>query len=157
MDGNLSGDFLGMMFNQLNPVRTLAKYAIDMVETAGDPAEVTMFLAMEKWLADRPDLPGALARTTLIDLYQRNDLAGGRLALSGQKIDLADINVPVLNIFATDDHIVPAPCARALARLIGTQDYQELALPSGHIGAFVSERTQVLLAPAVVAWLAGIA
>jgi len=156
MEGNLSGEFLGMIFNQLNPVRTLAKYAIDMFEAAADPAALATFVAMEKWLADRPDLPGALARTWLIDLYQQNALVEGRLTMAGRPVDLGRVTVPVLNIFATDDHIVPPPCSRALRGLLGDVPYQELALPTGHVGAFVAGRAQVLLAPAVTAWLRGI-
>ncbi|MEO1471884.1 MAG: alpha/beta fold hydrolase, partial [Pseudomonadota bacterium] len=89
IDGTLSGLITGLIFNQLNPVRTLQKYAVEMLEIATDRAQITTFLAMEKWLADRPDLPGALAKTWLIDLYHRNDLVEGRFAPTGQPVDLA--------------------------------------------------------------------
>ena len=152
MEGNLSGPLMGAVFNQLNPVRTLAKYAIDMLEHTAPRGELLNFLAMEKWLADRPDLPGALAHTWLKHLYHRNALVKKELALSGQLVDLRAIQAPVLNIFATNDHIIPPPCSRALAQYV-SGPYQELALPSGHIGAFVGARSQTLLAPAIVAWL----
>jgi polyhydroxyalkanoate synthase len=153
IDGNLSGLVTGMIFSQLNPVRTLQKYAIEMLETAPDRAQLATFMAMEKWLADRPDLPGALARSWLIDLYRNNDLAEGRLTPGGQMVDLAAISVPVLNIFATGDHIVPPPCSRALGRFVAPHRYTELALPTGHVGAFISAKSQSRLAPAMVAWL----
>lgn len=153
MEGNLSGEVMGMVFNQLNPVRTLAKYSIEMLESTGDPAALTMFLAMEKWLADRPDLPGAMARTWLIDLYRKNALVAGKLEIDGEAVDLGRIAVPVLNIFATGDHIIPPPCSRALGQILTGRSYQELALPTGHIGAFVSARAQTLLAPSIVSWL----
>ena len=153
MDGNLSGELLGQVFNQLNPVRTLAKYAIEMLDCARDPSDLAVFLAMEKWLADRPDLPGALARTWLTEFYGKNTLIEGKFQMQGNPVDLARIDVPVLNIFATGDHIVPPPCSRALGRLLEGRDYQELALPTGHIGAFVSARSQALLAPSITAWL----
>ena len=153
MEGNLSGVLLGAVFNQLNPVRTLAKYVVEMVSNATDPAAMATFMAMEKWLADRPDLPGRLARTWLNDLYRDNALIAGRMELLGKPIRLEDISAPVLNIFATGDHIVPAPCCRALGLKLAGRDYEELALPTGHIGAFVSARSQTLLAPGIVTWL----
>ncbi len=153
LNGNLSGELLGMVFSQLNPIRTLRKYAVQMLETGQDPSALTTFMAMEKWLADRPDLPGALARTWLGELYRENALIKGDLQVNGRRIALSSINVPVLNVFATGDHITPAPCSRALSMLLQNAQYRELALPTGHIGAFVSQRAQALLAPAIVRFL----
>jgi polyhydroxyalkanoate synthase len=153
LDGGLSGELMGIVFNQLNPVRTIAKYAAEFPETTADPRALATFLAMERWLADRPDLPGALARSWLVELYRRNALVAGQFSTAGTRIDLRRIGVPVLNVFATGDHIIPPPCSRALGRLVDPRLYEELALPTGHVGVFVSARSQVLLAPAVVSWL----
>ena len=154
LEGCLSGALLGSVFNQLNPVRTLSKYAVAMPELAGNPDGFQTFMAMEKWLADRPDLPAKLAVEWLIDLYQNNSLVAGRFSVGGDPVSLRNIARPVLNIFATGDHIVPPPCSRALSRhLPDTTAYRELALPTGHIGAFVSERAQTLLVPEIVRWL----
>ena len=154
LEGNLSGELMGLIFNQLNPVRTLEKYLIRMVDAAGDPGTLQTFAAMERWLADRPDLPGALARTWLVDLYRENALAEGKLRFMGDPVDLGRINVPVLNVVASADHIVPPPCSRALGRLVGKAPYRELSMPTGHIGTFVSARAQVLLPPAITSFLA---
>ncbi|MFK7943209.1 MAG: alpha/beta fold hydrolase [Paracoccaceae bacterium] len=153
MEGNLSGEFIGLIFQQLNPVRTLAKYTVTMVETAADPHGMASFLAMEAWLMDRPDLPGKLAKEWLVDLYQDNRLAKGDLEIMGTPVDLSTLRLPVLNIFATRDHITPAPCALALARLAPYAPMTQMALPTGHIGAFVGAKSQSLLAPRIVAWL----
>jgi polyhydroxyalkanoate synthase len=57
--------------------------------------------------------------------------------------------MPVLNVYAKDDHIIPPATSRALASKIGTSEYTELALPGGHIGVFVGGRSQAQFAPAV--------
>lgn len=155
MEGNLSGELMGLVFHQLNPVRTLARYAIEMIEPSADPGALTTFIAMENWLADRPDLPGALARDWLVGLYRENRLANGALVVQGQPVDLGALRLPVLNVFATADHIIPPPCSRALGKLAPAARYQELALPSGHVGTFVSARSQSLLAPQIMQWLTG--
>ncbi len=156
-DGTLSGELMGLVFNQLNPVRTLAKYAVELPDAAREPGRLATFLAMERWLADRPDLPGALARDWLVGLYRRNALAEGRFApRGGAPVELARIGVPVLNVYAAADHIIPPPCSRALGRHVAPCLYSELSLPTGHVGVFVSARAQALLAPALVAWMRGL-
>ena len=149
----LPGDFMGAIFNQLNPVRTLARYAIDLPEAAQDPGKLRTFMAMETWLADRPDLPQAFARTWLVDLYQRNALVDGKLMVAATPVDLGQIQVPVLNIIAEADHIIPPPCSRALSRFVLGERYRELTIPAGHIGTFVGSKAQTLTAPGIMKWL----
>ncbi len=159
--GNLSGQLTGALFQQLAPARTLAKYTSGLVELAEDTAALDTFLRMEKWLADRPDHPGAAAKEWLIGLYQENRLVRGEFRIAGQPVDLAAIECPVLNIFGTEDHIIPPPCSRALGGILASRegggcDYEELEVPTGHVGVFVSGRAQQMVAPAVSRWLSRI-
>ena len=57
---------------------------------------------MEKWLADRPHHPGEAAKQWLKDLYQHNKLVKSEFELGGRKVDLAEITMPVLNIYAQE-------------------------------------------------------
>jgi polyhydroxyalkanoate synthase subunit PhaC len=104
---------------------------------------------MEKWIADRPDHPGEAAKQWMKDLYQQNKLVRNEWVLDGRRIDLHNISMPVLNVYAKDDHIIPPATSRALGPMVGTKDYTELALPGGHVGVFVGGRSQSLFAPAV--------
>ena len=72
-----------------------------------DEKKLLNFLRMEKWLADRPDHPGEAAKQWLKDLYQANQLVKGEFQLDGKLVDLKKITMPVLNIFAQEDHIIP--------------------------------------------------
>lgn len=159
--GNLSGQLTGDLFQQLAPARTLAKYTSGMVDLAGDGEALDTFLRMEKWLADRPDHPGAAAKEWLIGLYLENRLVRGEFRIAGEPVDLAAIACPVLNIFGAEDHIIPPLCSRALGAILasrddGGRDYQELEVPTGHAGVFVSRRAQAMVGPAVARWLARI-
>jgi polyhydroxyalkanoate synthase len=151
--GNLPGELIGAVFNMMTPMRTLLKYNIDMLDVVDDEAKLLNFLRMEKWIADRPDHPGEAAKQWLKDLYQQNLLVKNQLVLGGRTVDLGDITVPVLNVYAKDDHIIPPATSRALADKVGSKDYTELALPGGHVGIFVGGRSQKLFAPAVAEWL----
>ncbi len=153
-NGVLSGPLTGALFHQLAPARTLVRYTWQLAALAGDPDGLATFLRMERWLADRPDHPGAAAREWLIGLYRENRLVEGRFEIAGEPVDLGAITCPVLNIYGTEDHIIPPPCSRALGRFLAGRDYQELAVPAGHVGVFVSRRAQGVVAPALLRWLA---
>ena len=152
--GSLPGDFMGAVFNQMTPIRTLLKYNVDMLDVVDDEKKLLNFLRMEKWIADRPDHPGEAAKQWLKDLYQDNKLIRNELEIGGRIVDLGHITCPVLNVYAKDDHIIPPATSRALGDKIGTRDYTELALPGGHVGVFVGGRSQQLFAPGVAEWLA---
>jgi polyhydroxyalkanoate synthase subunit PhaC len=153
-NGNLPGEFMGAVFNLMTPMRTLLKYNLDLLEVVDDEQRLLNWLRMEKWIGDRPDHPGEAAKQWLKELYQQNKLVNGELELDGRRVDLRQITMPVLNVFAKDDHIIPPATSRALAGKVGTQDYTELALPGGHVGVFVGGRSQKLFAPGVAEWLA---
>ena len=155
--GNLPGRLTGAVFQSMTPARTLSKYTTGLLEMAEDRDRLTTFLRMERWLDDRPDHPGAAALDWLIGLYQENRLAEGRFDLDGRTVCLDAIRCPVLNIYGTEDHIVPPPCSIALGSLLAPgHDYQEVAVPSGHVGVFVSRRARGIVAPALMGWLARI-
>ena len=137
---------------QLAPARTLAKYTSGLVALADNKRALDTFLRMEKWLADRPDHPGAAAKEWLIGLYHENRLVRGEFTIDGAPVDLAAISCPVLNIFGAEDHIIPPLCSRALGEILAS-DYEELEVPTGHVGVFVSRRAQTMVAPAVIRWL----
>ena len=147
--GNVPGKFFGAMFNQLTPMRTALKYNFDMLDVIDDEQRLLNWLRMEKWIADRPDHPGEAARQWMIELYQQNKLIRNELELDGRRVDLKRITMPVLNVFGNEDHIIPAETSQALGREIGTSEYEELALPGGHVGIFVGGRSQRLFAPAL--------
>ena len=151
--GNLPGAFMGAMFNAMTPVRTMLKYNLDMLEVIDDAPRLLNWLRMEKWIADRPDHPGAAAKQWLTDFYQQNKLARNALFLDGTRVDLKRLTAPVLNVFALDDHIIPPATSRALGGLVGSARYEELALPGGHVGVFVGGKSQKLFAPAVERFL----
>jgi polyhydroxyalkanoate synthase subunit PhaC len=152
--GLLPGEFMSSVFSMMTPMRSMTKYNIDLIDVIDDEAKWKNFLRMEKWLADRPHHPGEAAKQWLKDLYQENQLVKGAFTLSGRKVDLHAITAPTLNVFALDDHIIPPTCSKALGPLIGTKDYTEIPLPGGHVGLFVSSKSQGRLSKSIAEWLA---
>ena len=151
--GLVPGELLGAGFLLRSPFeRHLRKY-VDLVDLLDDEAKLLVFLRMEKWIFDTPDVPGETLRQWVRDFYQGNKLVKGELELGGRRVDLRNVTMPVLNVYAEHDDVAPPASARALAEHVGTDDYSELTLPVGHIGVYVSSKTQLTLPAALTEWL----
>lgn len=151
--GGLPGSFYGTMFTALTPMATLTKYNVGLARLAGNEAAALNFLRMEKWIADRPDHPGAAARQWVYNLYGQNQLVRGEFELDGRLVDLNNIKCQVLNIYAQQDHIVPVSCTTPLGDFIPGRRYQELSFPGGHVGVFVSSKAQGVVAGGLSEWV----
>jgi polyhydroxyalkanoate synthase subunit PhaC len=150
--GNVSGETLNAVFLSLLPFRLMSQKYVGLLEIAQDPAQLENFLRMEQWIFDSPDNPGEMFRQFSTWFYKENRLKLGTLTVSGKPVDLKQVTMPVLNIYATQDHIVPPPASTCLQGLIGSRDYTTHAVPSGHIGIYVSSKTKEL--PTTIAdWL----
>jgi polyhydroxyalkanoate synthase subunit PhaC len=150
--GAAPGSMVGFAFLMMNPVSNMTKYTIDLIDVLDDDAKLINFLRMERWIADRPDHPGEVVRQWFRDLYQDNKLIRNELELGGRKVDLRNIRIPVLNIYATGDTIIPVSCSQGVGDHFGTDDYSEVAVPGGHIGTFVGAKAQKILAPTLAEW-----
>jgi polyhydroxyalkanoate synthase len=152
-NGNLPGELMSFVFSMMTPLASLTKYNLGLYDVMDDEAKLLNFLRMEKWLKDRPHHPGEAAKQWLKDLYQQNKLVKGEFELSGQKVDLTKLTMPVLNVYAQDDHIIPPGSSQALAKFVDKKKYTELALPGGHVGVFVSGKSQGIVGKGVFNWL----
>jgi polyhydroxyalkanoate synthase len=151
--GNVSGDLMNWMFLSLKPFRLMGQKYLDMVDQLDDEEQARNFLRMEKWIFDSPDQAGETFRQFIKDFYQNNRLIKGEVQIGSHRVDLKNVTMPVLNIYARQDHLVPPPASIALKDYVGTRDYSELDFPGGHIGIYVSGKSQKTVPPAIGEWL----
>lgn len=151
--GNMPGELTGAVFSSLTPIASMTKYNLGLARLEGDEAATLNFLRMEKWISDRPDHPGAAAKQWFNQLYRENQLVEGKFHLDGRKVNLGHISVPVLNIYAEHDHIVPVSCTKALGEYVRPKLYSEIGFPGGHVGVFVSRKAQGVVAKGLSNWL----
>jgi polyhydroxyalkanoate synthase len=151
--GNLPSELISLSFSQLTPGATLSKYNLGLLDTFDDEKKLLNFLRMEKWLADRTHHPGEAGKQLLVNLYRNNELIRGEFRLGEHTVDLHNVRMPVLNVYAKDDHIIPPGTSQALRRHVGSSDYEELGLEGGHIGLFVSGKSQGALSKGIYGWL----
>ncbi len=151
--GNVPADMMNWCYLTLKPVRLFQQKYIGLVDILDDKVELENFLRMEKWIFDSPDQAGEAFRQFVKDFYQGNKLVKGGLKIGDRDVSLKNITMPVLNIFAEQDHLVPPSASRPLGEYIGTRDYTQLAFKGGHIGIYVSGRAQREVPGAIHEWL----
>ncbi|MGD1842196.1 MAG: class III poly(R)-hydroxyalkanoic acid synthase subunit PhaC [Thermonemataceae bacterium] len=150
--GIISGDFLNAGFDMLKPLAKMRKYT-NLADMMDSKNKLLNFLRMEKWVADSPDQAGECFRQFIKEFYQENRLVEGNFKLNGEAVLLKNITMPLLNIYAAADHIVPPACTIPLEKHVSSKDVQTYEFPGGHIGVFVGSRSQKELSPTIVDWL----
>jgi polyhydroxyalkanoate synthase len=152
--GNVPADLMNMCYLTLKPWRLFVQKYVGLVDILDDKAAIEDFLRMEKWIFDSPDQAGEAFRQFIKQFYQGNGFVNGGITIGEREVHLGLVEMPVLNIFAEQDHLVPPDASRALKDLVGTDDYSELSFRGGHIGIYVSGRAQKEVPGAIHDWLA---
>ena len=134
--GALPMDLLQPAFWRLAPDAVVDKFvAFGALNQASDAAAA--FVALEDWAGDGPPLALGVARDLFHDLFEA-DLSGrGDWRIGGDVVDPAALAVPILDVIAGRDRIVPAASALGLG--------MHLAIDGGHVGMIVGSRARTLL------------
>ena len=151
--GNIPGEILNWTFLTLKPYTLMGQKYVDLVNILDDKQKTMNFMRMEKWIFDSPDLVGEAYREFIKQFYQQNGLVKGTVKIGNDTVDLGKVNIPILNIYARDDHLVPSDSSKALEGCVGSKDYESLEFPGGHIGIYVSGKAQKMIPPSVAKWL----
>jgi len=151
--GNVSGEMLNMAYVSLMPFRLMQQKYVSLVDILKDPRQVENFMRMEKWIFDSPDQAGDAFRQFTQWFFQENRLVKGTVELGGRKVDLKQITQPVLNIYGRQDHLVPPSASIPMERYLGSKDYTAFEMDVGHIGMYVSGKSQKQLPETIAQWL----
>ena len=151
---NVSGDVLNQLFLALMPFRLSQQKYADLLRVPPERARIENFMRVERWIYDSPDQAGAAFREFVVWFYQQNRFLRGGLEIGGRSVDLRNLDLPILNLIGTRDHLVPPASSRALRALAGSRDFTTLELDLGHIGMYVSARAQRQVPAAIGDWLA---
>lgn len=151
--GNIPGEMLNWTFLNLKPYQLMAQKYLGVVDLMDNPKALKNFMRMEKWIFDSPDQAGETFRQFAKDFFQENKLMKGEVEIGDYTVDLANVTMPILNVFAEQDHLVPPDASKAMKKCVGSRDYNELSFPGGHIGIYVSGKAQKMIPPAIGEWL----
>jgi polyhydroxyalkanoate synthase len=151
--GNVPGELLNGLFLSLMPLRLAQQKYVRLLTSNPDQRAVEDFVRMEKWIFDSPPQNAAALAQFVRWFYQENRLVRDTLSIGGRRVSLRGIRQPLLNLYALEDHIVPASASRALGEHIGSRDYSDCAIATGHIGMYVSRAAAAEVPGRIVSWL----
>ncbi len=154
--GVIPGDLMNISYLLLKPFSlTIDKYvSLANNKQIDNPEFLTNFLRMEKWVFDSPAQEGETIRQFINDLYKDNKLVKGELVLGGHKVNLKNITCPVFAVCAEYDHLVPLSSSKPILDVISSTDKEFVSFPVGHIGMYVSSKSQKEVSPKIGSWLA---
>ena len=150
--GTVPGSMIDSAFGMMKPSMNISKY-IGLMDSLEDKDKMENFLRMEIWKADLPAITGEMYRKYIKDLFRDNKLIKDEFELGGRPVRLENMTVPYLNVYATEDTIIPNESSLAIMEKIGSTDKKGYPFPGGHIGVFVGGKSQKELAPAVATWV----
>jgi polyhydroxyalkanoate synthase len=151
--GNVPGEMLNAMFLGLMPFRLMQEKYVRLLTARPDPRAIEDFVRMEKWIFDSPAQAGTALAQFVRWFYQENRLVRGALELAGRPVLLREVRQPLLSLYALGDHIIPASACAALRHHVGSEDYTERGVATGHIGMYVSRAARTEIAERIIAWL----
>jgi len=144
--GSVPMDLLQPAFWSLDPAGLATKYG--RFGEMPDGPDATAFTTLEDWSNTGQPLSLAAARGLAETLFRDDSTGTGQWRIDGLRIDPAALTLPILDILAERDRIVP-PAAALSATGPGTA----LRLDAGHVGMVVGGRAPELLWHPLASWL----
>ena len=151
--GNVPGELLNALFLSLMPFRLTQQKYVRLLTGRADQRALEDFVRMERWIFDSPPQAAVALAQFVRWFYQENRLMRGTLELGGRAVDLKSVRAPLLNLYASADHIVPPAASAVMGRYVGSSDYSACAIDTGHIGMYVSRKAREEIPERIISWL----
>jgi len=120
---------------QLSSGTKLITKPIATLQHLDDAEWLAQIEAVDRFTANMLAYPGRSFGQLYHRVLKHNQLSTGKVNLSGQQIDLADITVPVLVFAGNTDGIAPIPAVRAIVPLLKkAHEVRFEIVPGGHLG-----------------------
>ncbi|MFC1745718.1 alpha/beta fold hydrolase [Candidatus Riflebacteria bacterium] len=132
--GNIPGDFFAMSFPWLVPTAQLKKMRI-LYENHENPEALKSFMAIDIWLSENIGFPGEVYREIIKKGFQENTLIKNKAWVMQNRVAaLKNIDIPVLNLCASYDHVSPVESCNILSELLSNAACESRTYPVGHLG-----------------------
>ncbi|MEM7397600.1 MAG: class I poly(R)-hydroxyalkanoic acid synthase [Pseudomonadota bacterium] len=131
--GYLDGSRMAAVFNMLRPRDLIWPYVVNNYLLGKKPFPFDLLF----WNADSTRMPAANHAFYLREFYHENRLSKGEMELTGVKLDLSKINIPIYELFTREDHIAPAASVFRGSKMF-SGDVRHVMAGSGHIAGVVN-------------------
>lgn len=136
--GYLDGSRMANVFNMLRSRDLIWPYVVNNYLLGKKPFPFDLLY----WNADSTRMPAANHGFYLREFYKNNTFAKGLMELSGEKLNLSKVDIPIYELATREDHIAPAASCFRGAKLFGGPVRFVLA-GSGHIAGVVNPPEKV--------------
>jgi polyhydroxyalkanoate synthase len=151
--GNVPGEFLSVGFDLMDPVANYVTKYVNLYDRLENEDFVRNFARMERWLADDVDVAGEVYAEFVEEIYQENRLYENELTVGGERVDVRDVDVPLLQIVGERDHLVPPAASEPFNDVVDSDEVATIEYPSGHVGLAMSNGAHRDVWPEVAEWV----
>lgn len=152
--GNVPAAMIDVGGKLIKPVENYVSNYVKLWDNLDQTEAVAAWRAMHAWVNDPVPFAGAAFRQWVIEFFRENRLMQGQLTLKGQPIIVEQITANLLNVIATQDHIVPNCQSLSIMERVGSTDKSLLESRGGHIGIMAGSGARRRVWPQIDAWLA---
>jgi len=131
-NGYFDGKVMAAAFNFLRPTDLYWNYVVNNYLMGNEPTSFDMLY----WNSDSTRLPERLHSDYLRCMYLKNELVNHTFTIDEETIDLKDVDIPILSIATTEDHIAPWKSVFSGLKSFGSNAEFILA-NSGHIAGII--------------------
>ena len=150
--GNVPAEMLDDGFALMDPIDNYLSKYITLYENLESDGFVQNFSRMERWLDEGIDLAGQAYVEFLQKIYQNNELYRNVLEINGERVDVNNIDMPIMQIIGEYDHLIPPEASKPFNDIVGSDDVTTIEYPTGHIGMSVSSSSHEDVWPEVCDW-----
>jgi len=136
--GYLDGSRMANVFNMMRPRDLIWPYIVNNYLLGKKPFPFDLLY----WNQDSTRMAAANHNFYLREFYGENRLAKGELTLSGTRLDMGKVTLPVFELATKEDHIAPAKSVFIGAMLFGAP-VEFVLSGSGHIAGVVNPPSKV--------------
>jgi polyhydroxyalkanoate synthase len=139
-------------FTMRAPTYDVVSY-VDLLQKLDDPQKLEAHAAMTMWLRDHLPWPGAAFKQMVQMFLRENAFVNETARVAGRPAKLSNIDVPILNVIAERDDVVPQASSTALGKLVPADLYEEFRINAGHVGLVLGRTASRTTIPAVIEWM----
>lgn len=150
--GIIPASFIEAGFEMLRPAQRTAG-RMRVWDQMWNDDFVRSYRAFTRWGEETLPLAGNYFRDCTKELMWGNHLYKNTLRVAGDRVDLANITIPVMGVMAEHDHIANYGATKPLMDLVGSEDKSELVLKGGHVSLIAGPNAVRRMWPAVSDWL----
>jgi polyhydroxyalkanoate synthase len=151
--GHFSGQVLDIGFMMRNPMRYTTDKYLTMAKRNNDKHFMDLFISVEEWLYNTPNIPGTLFKDIINGCYKNNLLIKNGMRLNDGIIDLHRIETPILTIVAENDDLVSPDSTLEIQNCVSSKTKKIIRCKGGHVGLCISSSAHSKLWPEVADWI----